>query len=169
MRHYFARFRLKVCYCWWPPNIHQSRKHAFLVCPLQFVVFEEVFTRHCDQPVDTAIPPLTPGPLFHAVCQAGLPIDMQNKNKKHVTVSENVKILVYRGRCGREIQWLRRLAAVIAASFLQVWGQPPKSLAIAIFLRPEKQKTLRSLQLNDCEPTCGHCGHCDFAMRVLCH
>ena len=40
-------------------------------------------------------------------------------------------------------------------------------LAASDFLRPAKQKTLRFLQQNRCEPACGHRGHFDFEMRFF--
>ena len=55
-------------------------------------------------------------------------------------ISSRSETLVSRGRCGREIARLRRLATVFAASFLRSWGQPQKSLAASDFLRPAKRK-----------------------------
>ena len=49
--------------------------------------------------------------------------------------------LVSRGRCGREIARLRRLAAVVAAIFLRFWGFPPqKSLAASDFFAAGEAK-----------------------------
>ena len=79
-------------------------------------------------------------------------------------------IIVSRGRCGREIARLRRLAAVVTLrASCDFEATPPKMAERpTIFLRPAKQKTLRFLQRNGCEPACGHRGHCDFATRFLC-
>ena len=48
---------------------------------------------------------------------------------------------MFRGRCGREIAQMRRLAAVVTAIFLRFGGQPQKSLAASVFfLRLAKRK-----------------------------
>ena len=73
--------------------------------------------------------------------------------------------LVSRGRCSRKIARLRRLAAMVAASFPAILRLTQKSLAASDVFAAAEAKTLRSLQRNGCEPACGHRGHCGFAMR----
>ena len=48
--------------------------------------------------------------------------------------------LVSRGRCGREIAWLWRLAAVVAASSCHFEDGPKNLWRQAIFLHPAKRK-----------------------------
>ena len=63
---------------------------------------------------------------------------------------------------------LRRPAAWSLRVSCDFEANPKKRWRLATFLRPAKRKTLQFLQRNGCESTCGHHGHCDFAMRCLC-